>query len=545
MLRSDHWQIWLIKVCIILLPFLVFFPSLSNDFVALDDELLIIDNPTAKGLTMENVKRAFTTYDPELYIPLTLLTYQIEYLLFGEFKPFVVHATNLILHIVNALLVTVFVQLLMRRSTHLFPVFCGLLFAIHPLVVETVVWGAARKDLLSSFFFLVSICSYLKWRENDNLHIFSLLAFTLGLLSKVSVVLLPIVLLLTDWLFSGYIDRKMIKEKWPYFALSTIFILIALFGKRAQVTDIGIIALLPFVSVPFYLQKFLIPIKLAILYPFTDGVELLNVRVLLGVLLMGGITVWAWMQRKKNRLWMFVWLLFLLLLLPSFANVLKGSDSGSFDIYFASDRYAYLAIIALLILVGVAIERWRYLFFVMLPILPFFMWLTYQQSLVWQTSEKLFQNVIDNYGNSHLAYNNLAGFRAKEKRLSEAEDLYRKSLAVKENPRALFNLGRVLVVREKFGDAIPFFERYIELQPRDGHGYSQLGALVLIQGDMRRATELLERGLELDFGIPELHYNLGVDYERLGRASDARASYENALTVHPGYALALKKLGRK
>ena len=103
----------------------------------------------------------------------------------------------------------------------------------------------------------------------------------------------------------------------------------------------------------------------------------------------------------------------------------------------------------------------------------------------------------------------------------------------------------MLVVREKFGDAIPFFERYIELQPRDGHGYSQLGALVLIQGDMRRATELLERGLELDFGIPELHYNLGVAYERLGRASDARASYENALTVHPGYALALKKLGRK
>ncbi|PIP65300.1 hypothetical protein COU77_02730 [Candidatus Peregrinibacteria bacterium CG10_big_fil_rev_8_21_14_0_10_49_16] len=538
-------QTWLAVLCIIALPLLVFFQSLSNEFVALDDELLIIDNPTSQGLSWANVKRAFTTYDPELYIPLTLLTYQLEYALFGGFDPMVVHATNLLLHVVNTLLVFLIFRRFFREYIALL---CALLFSVHPLVVETVVWGAARKDLLSSMFFLSSVYLFLQWRNArvtlTHGYWLSVSAFALGLLSKVSIALLPFMLLLLDWYKDGHVDRRSIREKCPYFALAALFVVIALFGKRAQVTDWGTLLLMPFVSVPFYIQKFFLPTKLAILYPFTDAVSFLNVRVLLGMFLLVGISVGAWLRLRRDRLWVALWLLFIFFLLPSFANVLKGSDSGSLDVYFASDRYAYLAILVPLFLVGVAMLRWHKTLYVTCTVTVLFAWLTYQQSMVWKNSERLFQNVIDHYSNSHLAYNNLAGFRAQEGKLSEAEELYRQSLSVKENPRALFSLGRVLVVQEKFTEAVPLFERYVALQSHDGQGYSQLGGLVLLQGETRRATKLLERGRELDFNIPELHYNLGVAYERQGRMSDAHVSFENALNVQPGYELARRKLER-
>ncbi|MBI2117837.1 hypothetical protein HYT95_02960, partial [Candidatus Peregrinibacteria bacterium] len=189
---------------ILILTAMVYWPVLKSEYVAYDDELLMVDNVKARGVTWENVKAAFTTYDPELYIPLTLLTEQIEYSIVGTWNPAVSHGISLGLHIMNAVLVFFLMTLLLRndrwsgkkdgrgkmeergtsqRATVWMALGTALIWAIHPLNVEAVAWASARKDLLSGFFFLLSLCTYLRWRErvtpsgDEGRHNFSLVSW--------------------------------------------------------------------------------------------------------------------------------------------------------------------------------------------------------------------------------------------------------------------------------------------------------------------------------------------------------------------------------
>src|SRR3989344_80161 len=156
---------------------------LQNDFVTWDDGLLITENPIIQDISWENVKAAFTTYDPELYIPLTFLSYQIDHLFWG-LNPVGFHLTNLVLHTLNAVLVFFLLQLLLSGNNLPLPLkgegrvrvawraiafLVALLWAIHPLNTEAVAWASARKDLLSGFFFLFSVCGYLQWRARVTL----------------------------------------------------------------------------------------------------------------------------------------------------------------------------------------------------------------------------------------------------------------------------------------------------------------------------------------------------------------------------------------
>ncbi|MBI4129132.1 hypothetical protein HY464_00395, partial [Candidatus Peregrinibacteria bacterium] len=172
---------------IIGLTFLVYGQSLGNAFVRWDDSMLIYENPIVREISWKSLKAAFTTYDPELYIPLTFLSYQIDYAI-GGMHPFMFHLTNLVLHTLNAVLVFFLVTLLGipshargRNSSNPSP--CPLpwgegnggphfvafavatIWAIHPLNTEAVAWASARKDVLSTFFFLLSIILYLRYRN--------------------------------------------------------------------------------------------------------------------------------------------------------------------------------------------------------------------------------------------------------------------------------------------------------------------------------------------------------------------------------------------
>jgi len=139
------------------LTFALYGSSLSNSFVRWDDGMLIYENPAIREITPSTLKTVFTSYDPELYIPLTFMSYQVDYALGGT-NPTIYHAQNLFWHTLNALLVAGFILLLSRRKW--IALLCGVLFAIHPLHTEAVAWASARKDVLSTFFFLVSLISY-------------------------------------------------------------------------------------------------------------------------------------------------------------------------------------------------------------------------------------------------------------------------------------------------------------------------------------------------------------------------------------------------
>jgi 4-amino-4-deoxy-L-arabinose transferase-like glycosyltransferase len=206
---------------------------LTNGFVVWDDALLVTKNPIAHGLTWANIKAAFTTYDPELYIPLTLLSFQINYSL-HELLPFGYHLVNLLLHFGSVLMIA-WVMFGMTKN-RVAAIVTALLFAVHPINVEAVAWVSGRKDVLAAFFFLLSIGAFLKKDDSDRSWLWyaiSIASFVLGLLAKVSVVTLPVALLLIDWYRQKPLSKKTWMELIPFFALSIVFVIIASLGKSS------------------------------------------------------------------------------------------------------------------------------------------------------------------------------------------------------------------------------------------------------------------------------------------------------------------------
>src|SRR3989338_4884726 len=197
MIRGRH-TFWLLTLLTVA-PLLVYLPSvLHNGFVSIDDGLLITKNAAVQSLNPRTLWHIFTSYDPELYIPLTLFTYQMEWALAGA-QPILFHLTNILLHIGSG----IFLFLLLRRifSVEIIAFFGALIFLLHPLHTEAVALAAARKDVLSAFFFLGSLYFYERSRQEKK-EVFpwwSFAFFLLALLSKVTVVLLPILLILLDW----------------------------------------------------------------------------------------------------------------------------------------------------------------------------------------------------------------------------------------------------------------------------------------------------------------------------------------------------------
>lgn len=517
---------------------LIYFHSLANEFVAYDDELLIIDNPTVHGLTLTNIKTAFTSYDPELYIPVTYLLYQVEYSFF-ELNPVGYHAVSLLLHLAATVLVLFILKRIFDERVALILAF---LFALHPLNVEAVAWASGQKDLLASFLALLSLHWYLTYKEMGNRYIPSVIAFALALASKISVVLLPLTFIVFDWVRDGSVSKRSLKEKVPYATLMIIFLVVAFFGKTAQPAGIFLPVLLAFVSLPFYVGKFLVPVNLSILYPFTDAVTITHPRVLVGMLIVALAAAGIRLLRRKRTVVAGA-LFFLLLLAPSLLNVLRGGEAGVADIYFASDRYVYLGIIGLLIIVGSFFtKRTAY---ILVPVILLFGFLTYYQSMVWKDSTSLFQHVINSHNESYVAYMNLAGLEARNGNLERAKELNAESLEIRKTSRGYYNLARIALAEGDRETAIRSFEAAAAITPDDEVIRSKLGALYLMQGNVEQALGHLQAAVVLNPNDASVHYNLGLIYEYLGDAERAREAFEKVLGIDPSDKQALKKLGRE
>jgi tetratricopeptide (TPR) repeat protein len=380
------------------------------------------------------------------------------------------------------------------------------------------------------------------YRETGRHYLISIVLFALGLLAKVSIVPLPFVLLLTDWLQGRPIDRTCLREKIPYFLLAVLFLGIALYGKSKQASFPTVSLFLSFVSIPLYLKNFFWPSGLSIFYPFTEELSLTQPQILGGLLLIIGLSIAAWWSLRRTRVLAFGWVFFLLLLVPSFVNVVKGGAHGFYDLYIGSDRYAYLASIGILVPLGSLLStRWLT---VLLPIILVLAVATFRQSLTWHSSEALFAQVIRHHENSHVAYNNLGGILAKNRKYTEASQLFEKSLAIKKTSKSLYNIGQVYTALQQYPEAIAAYQQLVTLDPRHAHGHAKLGGLLLMLGNVPEAFENLQRAEELDKQIPSVYYNLGLINEKLGQQEEARRSFERVLELDQRDPQALQKLGR-
>ncbi|HAI98953.1 TPA: hypothetical protein DCL30_05525 [Candidatus Peribacteria bacterium] len=426
----------------------VYAASLSNGFVNWDDGILVYQNPIITDFSFGAIWKAFTTFDPELYVPFTLLSYQLEHFLFG-LNPFVYHFDNLLLHILNVLLIFwMLVKLTGRREIAFL---ASLLFSVHPLQTEAVAWVSARKDLLSGAFFLASVVAYLSFRERKStmLKVLSLLLFLCGLLAKVSIAVLPVILVLIDWMRDGRLSLRKVAAKWPYLVLSIIFGVVAIVGKEHNI--IGLtpweIAIVSVKSTVFYIGKIFWPLRFSVFYHYTGPITFTVSAFFVSAIILAALLIVACLLARKTK-WMTIWgLWYLLLLAPSFVTFYKGGE-----IFYASDRYAYLASLGIIVLAVAAIfwltdllkVNWSHgISSVVLCALAAVLGvLSYRQSLTWASTELLYRRAVASYPDTFIAQHNLGWMLFQDGKLDEAIEHLEKAVEI-DPKRALAhaNLG--------------------------------------------------------------------------------------------------------
>lgn len=523
----------------------VYWPSLGNGFVGLDDSLLIYDNAAIQQFTFASVRYVFTSYDPELYIPLTLLSYQIEHALFG-LQPFYYHLTNLLLFVGSVLLVyRIAFHLSGQKRWAAF--LCAVLFAVHPLHVETVAWAAARKDLLANFFFFAAMAVYLPvsaerfGRQRRK----SLLLFLLGLLSKVSVATLPAILFLLERR-EGKTMKESMRSTAPFFALSAVFLSLAVAGKRQNLASLPLWenTLLFCKSIAFALWKLVAPFQLSVLYEQTTPITLwaaeFAVPVALVVLLIG-IAIWTWRRWQTVS---FALLFFLITFLPTI-----GTFSKNHMIFYASDRYAYLPSFGILFLAAMGVHRLRGAAAIAACVAVFFAFLTVKQQGIWKSTESLYRQALAVTPTS-IAYSNLGAEMIGQERFAEAEELLIRAVQLDpQNPAASAKLGQFYVRRGKFSQAQPMLLLAVQatdarpiLSMEDFGPYYFLGEELMRQGKTDDGIAQFRRAVERGPQFPEPHYNLGLMYEKYGRPDEAAGQYAAAVDLYPYYVPAMYHL---
>ena len=534
----------LIACVFFVLTFTVYYQSLFHPFVRWDDGLLIYDNPAVWAITPATLKAIFTSYDPELYIPLTFLSYQIDFLIGGT-KPVIYHLTNLLFHTGNALLTAWFTYLLSRRKW--IGLVCGLLFAIHPLHTEAVAWASARKDVLSTFFFLLTLIGYLRYRRIGKFYRHSIVAYLLALMAKVTVATLPVLLLLIDIFDGRKLDRKVLKEKIPYFALSVVFGIIAIFGKTSVLQRATLLEkmLMACKSTVFYLQKIVWPTELSVLYPYVGSIGLTNPDFLWPALSVITLFIIAFLSLRRTRAVFFGIFFFLITISPTFLNFAKGE----MDLYFASDRYAYAGSIGIFFLIALGLSQ---LMQKLSPkivtggvgvVILLFAFMAHTQSQTWRNTETLFGNVIEHYPNSHVAHNNLGNIYRRQDYLEKSIEHYEQAIAINDHPRTRSNLGAALRKQGQIEEAFAQYDRALELNADSKNAHFGLGIIYAEQGNRVQALQEYQRAIEIDPTYSEVYLNLGALHMQMQQTTLAIEAYEKALAITPYFAQAHYNLG--
>ena len=367
-------------------------------FVSFDDETFVLQNPLIRHLSWQSVVRLFTRFYPDEYLPLTLLSYSMEYALFG-LDPFFYHLDNILLHAANTVLV--FFLLLQWSGKNIAAFVGALFFAIHPLTVETVVWISARKDLLCAFFFLLSFLAYGQYgrRYRKRWYGISIGLFLLALLSKLLAVSLPLVILLQDYR-SGRSLKASIVSALPFLALSVFFGVVGLLGKAPHVGDLPSLSFLALgtKAILHTFEKIIFPVHLSIVYPQLTPPDPLSFDLFFPMAIVGLVlSLCVHLAGTRSPMILLLSGFFLATLAPVFFVLRRASG-----LYFGEDKFAYLPVIAVACALGWMFwflwqkKQWRFSVpFLFLLLFGVFGFLSLQRMPVWENDTTLFSDAVE------------------------------------------------------------------------------------------------------------------------------------------------------
>jgi protein O-mannosyl-transferase len=538
---------------------------IRHQFINLDDDLYIRDNPMViGGLTLKGIGWAFTTFHAANWHPLTWLSHMVDSQLFG------LNAgghlfVNALIHVSNTLLLFFFLKRITGASWR--SAIVAALFALHPLHVESVAWAAERKDTLSTFFGLLCLLAYARYVEKPSRKKYALVAvwLALGLMAKPMLMTWPFVLLLLDywplrrleWQPADGISRfarawrPLIREKLPLFCLVAASMVVTYIAQSQGGAVRG------FVDAPLTLRlsnallsygKYLLltvwPTGLGVYYPFSPT-GVLTWQLAAALVLVAAMTAIALREASKRAYLITGWLWFLGTLVPVIGLVQVGGQA-------MADRYCYIPSIGLFVAIVFGLTdlaiAWRIgrasIAVVSLAVLLPLGSLTALQIGRWRDSITLFEHTLSVTSDNLVVHYNLGHVLGQEKRYDEAVPHFIEALRIKPDFfDALINMGVTLLEQGKTAEAISYYHRALDVEPGSAKAHMQLALALVKQEKGDDALRQFFKAMELAPNDPDIRTNLGLMLARQGDLAEATSQLNEALRLKPDSAEAHNNLG--
>ena len=558
-LRRDCVMIFLLVAATVA----VFWQVRGHGFVYHDDDVYVYENPHVQaGLTGESVRWAFTTGHFANWHPVTWLSHMLDCRLYGV-NPGPHHATSMLFHVAN----TVLLFLVLRRMTgeSWRSAFVAALFALHPLHVEPVAWISSRKDVLSGFFFMLTMLAYARYVERPGVlrYVLVALSFALGLMSKPMLVTLPFVLLLVDYWPLGRVDRelsvagtkflaywRLIREKLPLLALAgaSSVVTYVVMRRGGGVGSLNLTfrvrvmnAMVAYVS---YIGKMFWPRRLASIYPHPgDSIPLWWAA---GAVLLLACASAAVVRFARRQPYLFVgWFWYVGTLVPVIGLVQVGYHA-------MADRYTYVPLIGLFIMVSWGIPdlvaRWRHRRVVLtvpaLSALSALMVGAWFQVSYWRDSVVLFEHAISVTSDNDAAHTHLGMVFLQQEKLDEAREQFAEAVRINPEQYAGWsNLGVVMRRQRELDESVACFSEALRIKPDFAAAHNNLGMALSAQGKLDAAVDHYRRALEIDPNYITAYCNLGRALLAKGALEEAAASFSEAVALDPSCAEAYCGLG--
>jgi tetratricopeptide (TPR) repeat protein len=558
---------WTFLACLLLaLATFAAYEGLRNhQFIGLDDNLYVTENPTVQeGFTLKSFTWAFTTRETGNWIPLTWLTHMAACQVFG------LHAgghllINILFHVANTLLLFL---LFLRTTKSLGPSFLvAALFALHPLHVESVAWVAERKDVLSTFFWLLTMWAYVWYVESPGIrrYLAVLACFIAGLMSKSMLVTLPLVLLLFDyWPLSRWspfrapaagsasakpgstVDnivplRRLILEKAPLLVLTAFFCIITLYAQE----EYGAVKNLTGLSLPnrlanalvayiTYMRKMVWPSDLAPYYPHPEQTLPLWQGMVAGLVLLA-LSLFIIRQARRRPYLLMGWLWYVGTLVPVIGLVQVG-DQG------LADRYTYVPLIGLFIIVAWGLRdltAGRRLAHMLAPLaagilLAALTLCTWFQVRFWRDSMTLYEHTLRVTQNNYFIHNNLGHLLYRQGKVDQAMVHFKESLRIRPNYYlALNNLGVAFYSKGRLDQASHYYKEALRSKPDFPAAQCNLGSVLAEEGQSDQAIVHCRKALLLKPDFADAHNNLGNALASQKKTDEAIFHYTEAFRLDP------------
>jgi len=536
-----------------------YLPALRGGFIW-DDTVLLSESPLVQAA--DGLQRFWLTTEAPDYWPLTNTTFWIEWRLWGTHTTGY-HVTNLVLHVTEALLLWALLCRLRIGGAYL----AALLFAVHPVNVESVAWIAQRKNLVALLFFLPSVLFYVVAEDRRDAagrglygraapwYGLSLASFLLALLGKGSVATLPIVLLLLVYWRRRRLEVRDLLRVAPFLAVAGGMVLVNIWFQTHGTGPIRSASALERVLgagavVWFYLWKALLPVRLAFVYPQWQ-IEVTRIAWWLPLLATFGVSAVLWRSRRSWARPAFVaWVFFCTALLPVM---------GLTDVYFmkyslVADHYQHIALIAVVALVAAGWNAWQQAvkgrgrwvaFAAVVLVVGTLTHLTARQSALYADAETISRSTLELNPECWLAHYNLAvelrdGNQGQEA-LSHAEQAVRLK---PDLPQARVNLGEMLARAGRHSEALVQLQEAVRLKPDSAEAHHNLGLTLAALGRGPEAMGHYLQSLKLDPKVADAHNAIGTGFLETGDLAQAVAAFQEALRLKPDYREARANLGQ-